>query len=34
VEAEREGLTLTQKLHQVYGDDVDLSTLPLWGDIL
>jgi hypothetical protein len=34
VEAEREGLTLTQKLHQVYGDDVDLRTLPLWGDIL
>lgn len=33
-EAEREGISLADKLHQVYGQDADLETLPVWGDIL
>lgn len=32
--AQSEGKTLVQKLREVYGADVNLDDLPVWGDIL
>lgn len=32
--AAREGKTLQEKLHEVYGENTDLDSLPVWADVL